>query len=270
MVMKCFQGMKINPIKAITIGDETIGYIPDTELEGYIKYIDNDFEGLEILKKYIFKATELYKSEEYRGYIHDIKTKVTKDNILDNVLVGSSTFMNIAMGMYLKKKYGNNIELAIFPEIENAKKHGFDTEPDYKIGINAYDVGVVLKDLVFVNEYHARNIAEQLDPDMGLPVVMWLKDMKLELDEKAPGGISIIADPKKAFTAKVLEKDCKFNELDENGMPIPDENGERVSAVAHTGGLSRLWLLDYSSLFLSWDGLAAPSAGRMIIKIKSE
>lgn len=241
MTMKGFQGRKIDSAaKPRTVGEalkrksDVIGYIPGTIIDEYNKFIDDDFEGNEVLKKYERSGIEL---------------------------AGSSSFMGAAMSMFLKKNY-SDMELAILPELELARKNGFNTEGRY------IDVGLVLRSLDKYNPYHARKIAEQTSADLEFPAVYWLRDTKLETDKKAPEGLSFVIDPHKAFSASALEKECKFNATDANGMPVQVEDGKRTSYVSQDG-LCWLYLdgdLDLGSL---GDGLAASdSSGRVVVKTK--
>ena len=105
---------------------------------------------------------------------------------------------------------------------------------------------------------------------MGLPVAYWLRDTKLELDNKSPEGISFIINPKKVFSTPSLEEECKFNELDENGMPKPDESGQRTRYTANEG-LCGLCLRGGLGVDSGADDLAySDSDGVVGVKIKSE
>jgi len=211
MNMPGFEARKLGKqIRPRTIGDlldkdyKTIGKLPATILDEYNKYIDDNFEGLKVLKPYS-------------------KGK-------DNKLAGSNILANSAMNGFIKKY---NMRLARLDEIgKDINAGNFDFYKGFY-----YDIAIMINGDK-INNYYATQIAEQLDRDMKLPAMINLADTNIELDKKAPYGVSFIVDPKKAFTADVLipENDNKrFSKYDENGIPILDENGEYTLYVGDNG-----------------------------------
>lgn len=219
-----------------------------------IGYLKGDF-GKAFLGIYNTVVEERYNDNKWlKPLLFDREEKVVK---------GSSIFSSILASEILRS---NGYELATPFDIELArKKYGFDTRGHY------VDSGVVWRSTENPNSYYAEQLEPQIKHALGKTpehsVVILSSMLDLTNDKNAPYdklGLSLRkgATP---FEVPALDKDTNFNETDENGMPIPYSNGNRIS-YTNDSGLSRLYLGRDLDLGSFWDVLAnSYSAGRVVV-----
>ena len=225
--------------------------LTDIPMIGYLK---GDF-GKAFLGIYNTVVEERYNDNKYlKPLFFDREEEVVK---------GSSTFSSILASEILKS---NGYELATPFHIELArKKYNFDTRGHY------VDLGVVWRSTENPNSYHAKQLEPQINYALGKTpehsVVILSSMLNLTNDKNAPYenlGLSL-REGATPFEVPALDKDTKSNETDENGMPIPYSDGNRVS-YTNDSGLSRLCLDRYLGLDSGWDDLAdSGSAGRVVV-----
>lgn len=231
---------------------------PDVPMIGYL---EGDFG-----KAFL----EAYNSVVKKRYEGNKILKVLEFN--DNAVTGSSTYSSIIAADILRQ---SGLELARPVDIESARKlHesnsglGIDTRGFY------VDYGIVWRSAEEPNAYLAKTLEPQIKKAIGVeeienPIVILSGDLELLNDKKAPHGLGFaLRKEAKPFAAPVLKRRTSFNNTDESGMPIPDENGTRTSYTNDTC-LSGLCLRRYLDLYSFWGGLADSNpGGRVVAKNK--
>lgn len=189
---------------------EAIVYLSGEILGLYNKFVNDNYHGNSVLKKFIVGEGK--------------------------AILGLNVFAQISLNSFLKKHYPN-MEIPALVDIERARNRGTD------IGSDGHVIaGLVLRDFEEPNSYYAKKIGEQTPADIGKPTVYWLKHMKIEESSKTANRLDIIVESNKALYAPSLTRHCRFNATDENGLPIEDANGKRYS-YAGKSGLCELTLL---------------------------
>ncbi len=187
----------------------------------------------------------------------------------DNVVKGSSTYSSIIAAGILRQ---SGLKLARLADIEFARKL-HESDPNSGLDTRGYcyvDYGIVFRSVDRPNKYHAENLEPQIKKALGVkkikcPVVILSADLDLVNDENGPNGLGIaLRNGTEPFAAPALKKNARFNKTEENGMPIPEENGSRISYTIDSG-LSGLDLDGRLALDSAWGDLAlSASVGRVV------
>jgi len=232
---------------------------PDIPMIGYL-------EG-EFGKKFL----EAYNSAVEEKYNDNKTLKVFEFE--DNVVKGSSTYPSILSADILKQSglgLAKPVDMEFARELYNKTNGGSGLNTKGQCYV---DYGVVFRSVDSPNEYLAKQLEPQIKKTLNLkkikdPIVILSGDLELVNDDKAPKGLGFnLKDYAKPFSAPGLKKDTNFNDTDDNGMPIPDKDGNRTSYTINSG-LSGLGLLRYLYVYSPYYGLAYSSSGGRVVVVK--
>ena len=159
---------------------------------------------------------------------------------------GSNSFYVTAVNDYFR---ANNIKIrtATQANLEHVIKNNLLELPDYY-----EDTGLVLRSTKAPNEYLAKHLANQLT-NPSYPLMIPLNGLTLIKDDKSPHKYSfILTNETKLIHAPVFNSKSgqKFNETDENGLPLLGDGTRMLHTRSDKSGLSRLCMdrdLDLSS-----------------------
>ena len=231
---------------------------PDVPMIGYLK---GDF-GEWFLKTYNSVVDEKYKGNSVLKVL----------SFSDDVVKGSSTFSSIIAAGILRQR---GLELAGPADVERARRlHESDPHTSLDTRGQYVDYGLVFRSVAEPN----RRVAKALEPQIKkalkvetikVPIVLLSGDLKIVNDRRAENGLGIaLRKEAKLFPAPMLKNNISFNETDENGLPVPDESGARMSYTTE-GGLSRLNVNRGLGVGSYWDPLAGSDPdGRVVGKKK--
>src|SRR3989338_2071308 len=158
---------------------------------------------------------------------------------------GSNSFYVTAVNDYFR---ANNIKIrtASQSELEHIIKNNL-----LKLTCHYEDTGLVLRSTGNPNEYLAKHLANQLNPSY--PLMIPLNGLTLIKDNRSPHKYSFqLTNETKLIHAPVLNSKPgqKFNETDDNGLPLLGNGTRTLYTGSDKSGLSRLymdWNLDLSS-----------------------
>lgn len=208
---------------------------------------------------------EAYNKAVEENYDNNKVLKVFEFN--DNIVKGSCVYSSILAADILRQ---SGMKLAKPADIESAREmHESDPETGFDTKDYYVDYGLVFRSTDDPNKYLAQQLEPQIKKALGKmpedPVVILSGDLTLISDSDAEHGLGLaLRGDAKPFPVPILKKDTKFKETDENGMPIPDEYGNRTSYTI-ASGLSRLGLGGYLVLLSDWyDFTYSLSDGRVV------
>ena len=145
----------------------------------------------------------------------------------DNLIKGSKPGYVVAVNEFLRDR---DLRTANSYDVQKAIEKG---------KLNFYgvyeDLGLVLYSEEGENGYLARNLANQVRQRNGtldFPTLIQLSGLELKVDEDAPQGLSFkLIDASQTIVAPQLSSENnleKFSKVDENGLPIFEENGNHT------------------------------------------
>ena len=217
-------------------------------------FLEGDF-GRQVLEEYNQIA-----SKDYQG--------ASALNVLsfdDNVVKGSNPFAFVLLNKILTQQ---KMRIVTPADLERCLEKGeLDLKGTYG------DSGLVLRSENNPNEYLAKNLALQLSGrGYGVgdnPVMIQLAGLDLRYDSSSPHDLSFQLTGSSQFIyAPQLEhknNQKKFNNADENGLPVFDSGGNRT-LYTRDGGLRRLYRSRDLDLDAWDDDLAdSDSYGRVVV-----
>jgi len=157
----------------------------------------------------------------------------------DNVVKGSNPFSFILLNKVLQ----NHGKWVARPtDLERAlEKESINLKGTYG------DSGLVLRSNTDPNQYLAQNLISQIEQreELQSPLMIPLEGLDLKYDSSSPSDLSFqLTDSTELIYAPQLNKSNhskKFNNGDEKGLPIFDENGSRTLYSSEGEGLCRLF-----------------------------
>ena len=212
--------------------------------------------------------------EEYNGivksnYKDNSNLKVLK--FTDNVIKGSNSYSIFLVNDILSKQGLRTATSSDVQKIVNKDK-------SFLSGIYV-DLGIVLRTKNSPNEYLAKQLGKQAKErnyefSNKSPLVFKASDLELILDNNSDSGLGFkIKESANPFNASELNNRNdgeKFNQTNENGIPIFDKKGNRT-LYTREDGLSRFYL-DWDSDLYSRSGNLANSNddGRVVVAKDAE
>ena len=222
----------------------------------------------QITKKYSFLEGEL--AREVHDWIQKTYpdfpniTKINYDSN-DKIIKGSNPFYVTAVNDYFRK---NNLEIrtASQAELEQIlKSNSLELEKHYE------DTSLVLRTEDEPNKYLAKNLAGQIKKrqKIKLPLMIPLRGLTLKQDSNSPHKYSfqLTNEVEIIYSDKLAHENNgkKFDEADEYGLPVFNENGKRTF-YTRNDGLSGLCLGGDLGLGAHYDLLAYSAAlGRVVL-----
>lgn len=194
----------------------------------------------------------------------------------EGTVAGSNCFAPLAFKKYLP----SGTRLATMGDFGLAR----ETVPNFFEKYSS-DVGIFLatgKDSHSPNDFLARDLTSKLETfgislKKNLPLILYFDALDIEESEDSLYGLKYTLSPQakvgvNIFSVPNLVESYTFNDIDDNGIPIKDNNGRRAISIEESGeGLSRYRLhalgdcsLDYKDLvesFPSKDRLAVVQEG---------
>lgn len=192
------------------------------------RFLEGD-EGRDVLAEYNSKV-----NSNYRG--------VSALNVLsfeDNVVKGSNPFAFVLLNRILESR---DLSVATPADLERVLKEGIlDLKGTYG------DSALVLRSESEPNSYLAKDLIQQIGKkgiQVNYPLMIPLDGLELMYDGNSPCNLSfeLTRDSQLIYAPQFDNKnnELKFNEGDENGLPIFKQKGKRVLYTGE-GGLRRLY-----------------------------
>lgn len=218
-------------------------------------FLEGDF-GREVLREYNAKVKQDYNDNPNLRVL----------NFNEGIVKGSNSYSIFPIFEILSKYGLRNVSPGDVQKVINK-------DEDFLKGVYV-DLGLVLRTVDAPNDYLAKQLGKQAK-DMGYkfsnsnPLVFKSSDLELIADEDSSSGLSFnIMGSATPFNAKELcnKNDYKnFKTVNENGVPVFDKEGNRVS-YTRNDGLSGFDLVRGSDLNSWYDCLAdSNSGGRVVV-----
>ena len=206
----------------------------------------------------IFKEYQTVANKDYQGV-----SVFNNLSFKDNLVKGSDPFSFILLNKILMKE---GIWVASPSDLERClRENDLDLKGTYG------DSGLVLRSEGDPNSYLASNLALQVKQKLNLqyPLMIPLNGLDLGYDSNSPNNLAFkLTDKSEIIYAPELDNqnsDAKFNETNENGLPILDTNGTRTLYTGE-GGLRRLYRNGNLNLGARDRGLAySDGSGRVVV-----
>ena len=199
-------------------------------------------------------------AKNVRVLTYDAKNKLVK---------GMNVFAGVHADVLFKPE---GIRVATMAELEKALQTGA-----LKLKGTYEDSGLVLRDERDPNGYLAQNLAEQVKArgiKVGkVPYVIPLRGLEVVRDEDSNYGLAFqLTDESQVIEAPQLagkNSGKRFKTLDEDGMPVFDQDGERV-LYTNDSGLSGLSLSGDLGVYSDWSSLAGSVGNGRVVLSRGE
>ena len=182
----------------------------------------------------------------------------------DNLIKGSKPGYVVAVNEFLRDR---NLRTANSYDMQKAIEEG-------TLNFNGFyeDLSLVIYSEEGETGYLARNLANQIRQRNGkveFPTLIQLSGLELKTDQNAPQGLSFkLTDKSQTIIAPQLSHENhhkKFSKVDENGLPIFEENGHHTF---HAGGYGLRMLVSVGNSDLNslhGDLVYSSDKGRVVI-----